>query len=177
MRALVVYESVFGDARAIAQSVAEGLSGTVGADVVVAAEAPEVLGPDVELLVVGGPNHAFGMPRQRTREGAVQQHGADIADPTRGLREWLQSVRVDRSGLAAAAFDTRSRSPRLLVKMDHAARTEEGLLAALGTEVVAPAEHFTVLGVKGPLVDGEQDRARRWGRELAGLVAARTARA
>jgi menaquinone-dependent protoporphyrinogen IX oxidase len=40
MRALVVYESVFGDARTIAQAIAEGLSLAVPADVVAAAEAP-----------------------------------------------------------------------------------------------------------------------------------------
>ena len=66
--ALVVYESVFGDARAIAHAIAEGLSDAMPVDVRDATEAPAGIGPDVGLLVVGGPNHAFGMPRPSTRQ-------------------------------------------------------------------------------------------------------------
>jgi hypothetical protein len=169
-RALVVYESVFGDARTIAHAIAEGLSAFLIADVLATFEAPAEVGPDVGLLVVGGPNHALGMPRPSTREGAVTQHGAVIPDTATGLHEWLQSVRVPRTGLAAAAFDTRSSGHRVLVKMDHAARTEEKLLGKLGAMIAAPAEHFFVADTKGPLVDGEEDRARDWGRFLGELA-------
>jgi Flavodoxin len=169
-RALVVYESVFGDARTIAHAIADGLSAAIPADVVAAAEAPTEIGPDVGLLVVGGPNHAFGMPRPSTREGAVKQYGAEITDPGTGLHEWLESVRTTSSALPAAAFDTRGSGHPLLTKMDHAARTEEKLLAKLGAKVVTPAEHYFVVDAKGPLVDGEEDRARRWGQTLADLV-------
>jgi hypothetical protein len=172
-RALVVYESLFGDARTIAQAIADGLSAHVPVDVVAAAEAPTEIDPDVRLLVVGVPNHALSMPRQSTREGAVKQYGAQIADTSRGLKEWLNVVRIAGSGTLAAAFDTRSDHPKLLMKMDHAARTEEKLLRALGLTLVAPAEHFFVTDARGPLVDGEEDHARRWGAALAESVAAR----
>jgi hypothetical protein len=174
LRALVVYESVFGDARTIAHAIADGLSAFVPADVVAAADAPAEMGPDVGLLVVGGPNHAFGMPRPSTRENAVEQYGADIPDTRTGLHEWLEAVRVPRSRLAAAAFDTRGSGHPVLTRMDHSARTEEKLLGKLGAEVVAAAEHFAVADTKGPLVDGEEDRARRWGRTLAELVTSRS---
>jgi hypothetical protein len=174
-RALVVYESVFGDARAIAHAIADGLRPAVPADVVAAAEAPSDLPADVSLLVVGGPNHAFGMPRPSTREGAVKQYGASVADPDTGLHEWLEAVHA-ASAPAAAAFDTRGGGHPMLAKIDHAARTEEKLLGKLGAEIVAPAEHFFVVDAKGPLVDGEEDRARRWGETLASLVAGHAAR-
>jgi hypothetical protein len=177
MRALVVYESVFGDARAIAHAVAEGLSDALPADVVAATEAPAEIGPEVGLLVVGGPNHAFGMPRRSTREGAVDQYGAVIPDPGAGLHEWLEGVRVAARGIPAAAFDTRGSDHPVLSRMDHASRTEEKLLTRLGAGIVAPAEHFSVTGPKGPLVDGEEDRARAWGRTLARLVGSPTATA
>src|SRR3954451_4379797 len=170
IRALVVYESVFGDARAIAHAIAEGLSSAISADVVAAAEAPPEIGPDVGLLVVGGPNHAFGMPRPSTREGAVKQYDAEISDTGAGLHEWLETVRTPADGLLAAAFDTRGSGHRVLTKMDHASRTEEKLLTGLGARIAAPAEHFFVVDTKGPLVDGEEDRARAWGRTLAELV-------
>jgi hypothetical protein len=172
IRALVVYESVFGDAATIARAIADGLSGSMTADVVAAAEAPAEIGPDVGLLVVGGPNHAFGMPRPSTREAAVKQYGADVPDTHSGLHEWLDVVRLADGGLQAAAFDTRGSGHPVLAKMDHAARTEEKLLGKLGARVLTPAEHFFVADAKGPLVEGEEDRARRWGRTLAELVAA-----
>ena len=97
-RALVVYESVFGGARPIAYAIADGLSASFPTDVLAAAEAPAEIGPEVGLLVVGGPNHAFGMPRPSTREGAVKQYGADIADTGTGLQEWLESARSRAAG-------------------------------------------------------------------------------
>ena len=42
-----------------------------------------------------------------------------------------------------------------------------GLLRRLGCQTVTPAESFLVSGTAGPLVDGEEDRARRWGATLA----------
>lgn len=165
-RALVVYESLFGDAAAIARAIAAGLEETVPADVVAAADAPSEIGPDVTLLVVGGPNHAFGMPRPATRQSAVTDHGAVVPDTGRGLHEWLESVRAPAGGLPAAAFDTRSGEHPLVTRMDHASRTEEKMLGRLGAGLIAPAEHFTVTGTTGPLADGEEDRARAWGRTL-----------
>lgn len=169
--AVVVYESVFGDAEKIARAVAEGLAGHLDVDVIAAKDAPREIGPDVRLLVVGGPNHALGMPRQSTRKGAVEQYGAEIADTTTGLHEWLDRAHV-RSGTSAAAFDTRMDHPKLITKMDHAAKTEEKLLHSMGATLVAPAEHFLVVDAKGPLADGEEDRARQWGQAIAEIVTA-----
>ena len=175
-RALVVYESVFGDAATIAQAIAAGLSSRLEPDVVAVADAPTVVSADVRLLVVGGPTHAFGMTKEATREGAIKQYGAEIADTSLGLHEWLDAVQLPPH-LNAAAFDTRMDHPKLITKLDHAAKTEEKLLRGLGATLVAPAEHFVVTDAKGPLKDGEEDRARRWGTALGELVAARPANA
>ena len=165
--ALVVYESIFGDARRIAEAVADGLRGQYDVAVVAAGEAPKEVAPDVRLLVVGGPNHGISMPRPSTREGAVKQYDAVVGDTRTGLHEWLDTVRLPQ-GIKAAAFDTRMDHPKLVVAMDHASKTEEKLLKGLGATLVAPAEHFRVTDAKGPLADGEEDRASRWGRTLAG---------
>jgi hypothetical protein len=173
--AVVVYESLFGDAEKIAHAVAEGLCAHLDVDLVAASDAPHALGGDVRLLVVGGPNHAMSMPRKSTREDAVSTYGAEIADTGNGLHEWLDTATVPRS-VAAAAFDTRMDHPKLITKMDHAARTEEKLLRTLGATLAAPAEHFYVVDAKGPLAAGEEDRARMWGAALAELVTAGTRR-
>ncbi|MGY1712215.1 flavodoxin family protein [Geodermatophilus sp. SYSU D00758] len=171
-RALVVYESLFGNARTIARAVADGLSGQLPATVVAAAEAPTRIGSEVALLVVGGPNHAMAMPRRATREGAVRDHPElHLATVDVGLREWLGELSLEAPGLAAAAFDTRMDHPRMLVHLDHASRTEERLLTDRGCRLVAPAEHFRVTAAEGPLQAGEEDRAREWGAALAREVA------
>jgi hypothetical protein len=169
--AVVVFESVFGDAEKIARAIAEGLATHLDVDVVAARDAPRQLGSDVRLLVVGGPNHGFSMPRPSTREGAVKDHGAEIADTTTGLHEWLEKAQVV-GHLQGAAFDTRMDHPKLITKMDHASRTEEKLLHRLGATLAAPAEHFHVVDIKGPLADGEEERARLWGRAIAEIVTA-----
>lgn len=171
-RALVVYESVFGDAKQIALAIAEGLATRLPVDVVSARDAPAQVPAEVRMLVVGGPTHAFGMPRESTRKGAIEQHGAEIPDTSFGLHEWLDTVQLPPR-INAAAFDTRMDHPKLITKLDHAARTEEKLLRGLGATLAAPAEHFVVTDAKGPLAAGEEDRARQWGSALGELVATR----
>jgi hypothetical protein len=171
-RALVVYESVFGDAKQIAMAVAEGLATRLPVDVASARDAPTQVPGEVGMLVVGGPNHVMSMPRQSTREGAVKEHGAQISDTAFGLHEWLDTVTLPPV-IAAAAFDTRMDHPKLITRMDHAARTEEKLLRGLGATLAAPAEHFFVTGTTGPLAEGEVERARVWGAALGELVSAR----
>ncbi len=175
-RALVVYESVSGDAERIAMAVAEGLATRLPVDIASAREAPRQVSADVRMLVVGGPNTALGLPRPAPRRSAVRDQDADVPDAAFGLHEWLDVVQVSR-GLSAAAFDTRMDRPSLITARDHAARTEEKLLRGLGVTLAAPAEHFFVRASKGPLHEGEEDRARRWGRALGELVAARPANA
>jgi hypothetical protein len=179
-RALVVYESFFGDALAVAQAVAAGIAPHLSAEVVGAADAPAELGPDVRLLVVGGPNHRTGMPTRATRQYAMDVSGTEMDVPVVGLHEWLETVRLPDGLVPAAAFDTRLDHAWVLGNLDHAARTDERLLLRDGAALIAPAEHFRVTTGAGPLVEGEEERARRWGETLAvraGLEAADTSKA
>jgi hypothetical protein len=104
-QALVVVESMFGNTRAVADAVAAGLSEAVPTTVVDVAAAPDTV--FAQLLVVGGPTHAFGMSRSGTRDAAVAQ-GAGPEHSVTGIREW--TGRLGRHDLAdVAAFDTRIR--------------------------------------------------------------------
>ena len=73
MAALVVFESMFRNTRQSADAVAEGLSEHLPVEQVEVSAAPTVIGDDVELLVIGGPTHAFGLTRPGTRQSAAQQ--------------------------------------------------------------------------------------------------------
>ena len=87
MKTLVVYESMFGNTRAVAEAIAEGLG---SAEVVEVSAAPVVLPVDLELLVVGGPTHVHGMSRRRTREDAAQQVSRPVVSKGDGVRRAIE---------------------------------------------------------------------------------------
>ncbi|MGA1827260.1 flavodoxin family protein [Microbacterium sp.] len=165
MHAVVVFESIWGNTEQLAREVAAGLGGE-RTEVVDAASAPVALEADVDLLVVGGPTHAFSMSTSSTREAAKQQGAAQV--PTRGIREWIEAVSSPARAVPVATFDTRVVTPRL---PGSAAKKAMKRLVALGFRPLAKPETFGVHGYSGPVADGELDRARRWGAELAGLSA------
>jgi flavodoxin len=162
MKALVIYESMFGNTEAVARAVAEGLSGRFDVTVADVRTAPAAQGND--LIVVGGPTHAFGMSRPASRRDAVRQGAAGDATTTTGIREWLSTV-AHLPGVPAAAFDTKVDKPLA----GSAGRKAHRALRRLGCRMVAPAESFFVTGTPGPLAEGEQQRARRWGQSLAAV--------
>jgi Flavodoxin len=166
MRALVVYESMFGNTQAVAEAVADGVSSHMSVDVVEVSHAGPVVGSDVELLVVGGPTHAFGMSRPKTRSSAADQATDGLVSTGIGLREWLENFECS-STMVAAAFDTRVDKPRLPGTASHAA---ERRLRRRGCTIAARATSFLVEGMTGPLLPGEEDRARRWGESLGTTV-------
>jgi hypothetical protein len=167
MKALIVYESMYGNTRAIAEAVAEGLSGAYDARVRSVHEAGADAA-EADLLVVGGPTHMHGMTTGLSRrmtaqaaaeDGATLEPGAD-AEP--GLRRWLADL-PRRTGAPAAAFDTRL--DRAAALTGSAARGIARRLRHHGYAVVG-AESFLVEDAEGPLADGEADRARAWGATL-----------
>jgi hypothetical protein len=164
-RALVVYETLWGNTERVARAVAASLATTMTVEVVDSDAAPDVI-DGFDLVIVGGPTHAFSMTRPSTRRGAVEQNGAP-ASPARGIREWLDDLRPAASAIPSAAFDTRVDSPRLPGSAAKAIRHE---LRSLGFSVEAKPITFRVHGYEGPLIDGELDRAATWASALAGAV-------
>ena len=167
MRALVVFESAFGNTEKIARAIQEGLTSLVPTRAIEVGGAARDLGGDVDLLVVGGPTQAFGMSRPGTRQQAARQADDGVVSEGIGIREWLAGLNRPAPRLAAA-FDTRFKKPRLIT--GSAARSAEKRLRELECGIAAPAESFFVSGTTGPLLDGEVERARRWGERLGSLV-------
>ena len=62
MRVLVVYESLYGTNLRIAQAIAGGFGSDATITIVGAEAAPAVVAADVDLIVVGGPNHIIKTP-------------------------------------------------------------------------------------------------------------------
>ena len=167
-RVLVVYESMFGNTRAIAKAVAEGLADAGAVDLVEVGSAPVPLPDDVDLLVVGAPTHAFGLSRPSTRKSAADQAPGEVVSTGIGLREWLDELRPGTA--AVSAFDTRV---KVAMMPGSAGRRALGRLRRSGFPMLLRSESFYVEGTPGPLKDGEVDRARRWGAKLATAHSAR----
>jgi hypothetical protein len=166
MRAVVVYESMFGDNRQVALAIASGLDeGGIAVEAVEVGAAPPEVPPEVDLLVVGAPNHGWSLPRPSTRADAAGKTDEPLVSQGIGVREWLESA-VLPAGVRTAAYDTRGSHPKAVVKFDHASASVEKRLAKLGGTALARAEHFLVADMKGPLEPGELDRAQAWGRTL-----------
>lgn len=166
MTTLVVYESMFGHTRTIAEAVGRGLSARGDVRVVEVGEAGE-LPPDLDLLVVGGPTHAFGMSRPQSRTDARSKApDHQVVSQGEGLREWLAALPHQRRPLAAAVFDTKVRKPLT----GSAAKGAAKALKAAGFRLVTEAADFGVVATTGPLEDGEVERAERWGAEVAALL-------
>jgi hypothetical protein len=163
---------MFGNTEAIARAVADGLSSVdgVAAELVPVHHASTDLA-GVDLLVVGGPTHAFSMSRASTRADALMK-GADEEDANGpGIREWIEELRPTPA-TAVAAFDTRVRHPRLPGSAARAARKH---LRARGFKAVDPPTTFWVDGMTGPLLEGEESRARAWGADLGAALVSRRA--
>ena len=168
MKALVVYESMFGNTEKVARAIGEGLS--EHGEVVLhdtATATPGDVADDVDLIVAGGPTHALSMSREDTRHDAIRK-GARQGLVGQGLREWLTAL-DDLQGLSCATFDTRVSKARLLP--GSAARAAARSLRRRGGRMVSSPQSFYVTDVAGPLVDDQLDRARSWGQQVGGLLA------
>lgn len=176
MRAVVVYESMFGNTRQIANAIGTGLVDGCVVSVIPVAQAGQDQIKGADLVVVGGPTHVHGISRPSTREGAAKMaEEADsgvVLEPdavAAGLREWLDGIGKCKVGGKAAAFDTRMPGPAAVT-----GRASKGISRGLrhhGYAIVADPESFIVTR-QNVLVPGEEDRARAWGARLAASVSA-----
>lgn len=165
MKAVVVYESLWGNTAAIAHAIAEGIGPETDAISTDAARAETIA--EADLIVAGAPVLGFALPTDQMRDSVARSEAGaptppDLSHPS--LRSWLASLPHGHG--QAAAFETRIWwSPR-----GATGDIERGLERA-GYRPIAKAQKFIVTDKYGPLREGELDRARRWGQELAQTVA------
>lgn len=172
-RALIVFESMFGNGHRVADLVAAGLRDAGWeAQTMSVLDAPDV--PDTDLLVLGAPTHALGLSRSATRAARSTHLATDDdqrkaaaeprADTGRGMREYLGVLKLPGL-MPVGVYDTRggSRGP------GGACRAMSRRVAAMGAQLLTPAQRFLVEGFTGPLASGEEERARQWGAKLAAM--------
>ncbi len=158
MKALVVYDSFFGNTEQIAQAIGDGLSsGGEVAILRVSDVKPEHL-TGLTLLVVGSPTRGF-------------RPSPAISDLLKGIpANSLQGVKVAAFDTRIAVSDINSAIGRFFVNLfGYAAKPILDRLTTKGGEAVLPPEGFFVKGTEGPLKEGELERATQW----AGQIVAR----
>jgi len=149
-KALVVYDSVYGNTEKIAQALAKGLGdSSVKVDTLRAELVKFDELTTYDLLVVGGPVHAWSATK-----------------PIKTFLERLKTVK-GLSGKKAFAFDTKLSRSSLAGSVGGKI---EGSLKGLGLTIVKPHETAVVKGSEGPLEEGAEEAFTQLGVELAKMV-------
>ena len=159
MKALVIYDTFFGNTQQIAESIGAALGEALGAGAEVHTLRVTDVHPEhlagVGLLIVGSPTRAF--------------------KPSPATTAWLKALPADSlKGVQVAAFDTRipvESAPgflRVMVKLfGYADKPMADKLQKMGGVLAAPTERFFVTDSEGPLKDGELARAAEWAKQIA----------
>lgn len=144
MKALIVYDSVYGNTEKIAKAIGGAITGEV--KVLRVNEANPSKLKTIDLLIVSSP----------TQGGR----------PTPAIQDFLDNVSEPAiKGINVAAFDTRF-STRLVRIFGYAAGRIADSLKRSGGTLIASPEGFFVKGKEGPLKEGEIERAASWAKAI-----------
>ena len=146
MKVLIIYDSVYGNTERIARAIAEAITPSGEVKVLRAGEANPSELASIALLIVGSPTHG--------------------GRPTPAIQDLLNKVtQASLKGINVAAFDTRSQAKLARVFGNAAGRIAAKLTTKGGVLIVSP-EGFFVTGTKGPLKEGELERAATWAKGI-----------
>lgn len=140
MKALVVYDSKFGNTEKVAKAIAGAIGKSAKALHVGKASPAGIEGIDV--LIVGSPTQAWSQ--------------------TKAIQQFIKSLSL--SNVSVAGFDTRFKKMSLLT--GSAAKGISKNLQKAGGTLAAEPESFFVAGTEGPLLDGEIERAKAWAKDI-----------
>jgi flavodoxin len=142
----VIFETKYGNTRAVGEAMAEVLRDSVSLEVVVArvgaVDMDALAGAD--LIIVGSPNH--------------------MGSHMRGIKKLMKRMgKMDLKGKRVAFFDTCVRgsegdATQKMVTQLESART--------GAELSTPGLSTVVTGMRGPLAEGALDEARKFARRI-----------
>ena len=148
MKTLIVYDSLYGNTKIIAEAMAEAIRGEVKVVHVSDVDCSSL--DRYDLLVVGAPTHGG-----RASEAAI------------GLLGSMEAAAL--TGVKVAAFDTRL-TWGFLRLFGYAAPKLARTLESKGGTLVGKAEGFFVTGGEGPMKEGEVERAAAWAQAIAAQV-------
>ena len=155
MKALVIYDSFFGNTEKIAQAIGEALSSHGEVQVLKVSNAKLEHLAGLSLLVVGSPTRAFRpSPAISSFLGRIPANG-------------LQGIKVAAFDTGISLQDANSAILSFFVKLfGYAAKPIAAKLAKKGGALAIPPEGFFVRGSEGPLKEGELDRVADWAKQI-----------
>jgi flavodoxin I len=137
MKAVVVYDSKYGNTEKIAVAV----GAEIGGRVLLVNEVKLADLNESDLLVIGSPTHGGWY--------------------TEGIKQFLDSLPALEAA-SIAVFDTRTQKSLFGFAAPRMVRS----LEKNGWNPTVPPGGFVVLGIKGPLKEGEIERATAWARAI-----------
>jgi len=155
MKALIVYDSMFGNTEQVAQVMATALADKAEVAARRVGDVQPAALTGLDLLIVGSPTQGF--------------------QPLPAIKKLLDSIPPQGlKGVKVAAFDTRiavedvgNRFLTFMVKIfGYAAKPIANRLQKKAGALIAPPEGFIVNGKEGPLKEGERERAAAWAKHL-----------
>lgn len=160
MKALVVYDSEFGNTKLISEAIGGAMGSPAEVEVLRVGEVSMDQIKGLDLMIVGSPTQRFR--------------------PTLATNDFLKGIPPDGlQGMPVAAFDTRLTDKEIeetdvlafFVRIfGYAAQPIANGLKKKGGELANLPEGFYVEGVKGPLVEGELERAEAWARQIVNTL-------
>lgn len=155
MKALIIYDSMFGNTEQVAQVMAAALADKAEVAARRVGDIQPAALTGLDLLIVGSPTQGF--------------------QPLPAIKKLLDGLPAQQlKGVKVAAFDTRiavedvgNRFFTFMVSLfGYAAKSIATRLQKKGGELVVPPEGFIVNGKEGPLKEGERARAALWAQQL-----------
>jgi flavodoxin I len=141
MKVLVVYDSTYGNTEKIAQAIGGAINSSVDCQVLKVGDVDPAALKSFDLLILGSPTH-----------------GGWFTPEIKALLTTPDAL----AGVHVAVFDTRTKKSMFGFAGPRIARDVE----KYGGKLVAPPEGFIVLGVHGPLLEGELERAAGWAKKM-----------
>ncbi len=141
MKALVLFDSNYGNTKVIAQVIADKLG--EGSKAIAVTDFNKEMLKGINLLVAGSPILAWR--------------------PSSNMRAFLSGLPKNQlSGLKAASFDTRIKS----FMSGEGSKKIASALEKAGADIISDSQAFLVKGAKGPLFEKEKEKAARWAESL-----------
>ncbi len=142
LKAIIVYESMFGNTLQVAEAIAESLNSIQKIETVIKTakdvDPTEVLGYD--LILIGSPNHMGG--------------------PTRGIKKFIDELgKIGLKEKKGVTFDTyvRKNVNKAVRKMERKIKEKVS-----GLELITPGLSIKVGGVRGPVLEEELPKCKEF---------------
>ncbi len=147
MKAIVIFDSKFGNCKKVAEDIAGGLA-EAGADVDIAQVKTATIGSlaNYDVIAIGAPVRA-GRPLKSIRKFVAKLPEVKLEGKTLGFFDTYGVAKQPGNG-----------SGYLILE----AKEHPG-----GAKIVEPGLSVLVKGMKGPLEDGAMEKAREFGKKLA----------